>query len=480
MNPQAVLKYFLACLCLLAGSVYSHSQVVVNIQVDAQHPGRAIPADFLGLSYEMQRVLAETNGYHYFSADNQQLIATFKQLGIKNLRVGGNTADRPTLPVPSEADVDNLFAFAKAADVKVIYTLRLNQGNLDGAVALANYITRHYADNLNCFAIGNEPNVFSTNYDFYLAEWQRYAKAITAPSNCPNAKFSGPGVSPGHEKWSARFAGEPGNRGLLAFISQHDYPGGDARSVKDPALARDKIVSPAMATHYAKFAANFVPAILSRGIAYRFEEANSYYDGGAQDVSDTYASTLWALDYQWWWLTHGMSGINFHTGDKVAARDMNKPCRYASFWTVTNGYNVHPIAYAEKMFSLGGHGQLLPVMISYDATNLNLAVYAALGGDKNVYVTIINKSHSSTATNLEVTLGQRAAEYTKAEAIKLVAPDGDVSAKTGVTLGGAAITDDAKWDGTWQTLTLPSKASWSLFTVELPPASAAVVKLTPQ
>ena len=427
----------------------------------------------------MQRVLAETNGYHYFSADNQRLIATFKTLGIKNLRVGGSTADRPPLPVPTEADIDNLFAFARAADVKVIYTLRLNQGSRDAAVTLANYITRHYADHLACFAIGNEPNVFSTNYEVYLAEWQRYAAAITAPSNCPDAKFCGPSVSPGHEKWSARFAGEPGHRNLLAFISQHDYPGGDARSVKDPALARDKILSPAMEAHYEKFAANFVPAVLSNGIAYRFEEANSFYDGGAQDASDTYASALWALDYQWWWLMHGMNGINFHTGDKVAARDMNKPCRYASFWTVTNGYNVHPISYAEKMFSLGGHGRLLPVKISSETTNLNLTAYAALGDDKTVYVTLVNRSHGTTATNIEVTLGQRAAEYMTAEAIQLAIPDGDVSAKTGMTLGGAAITDDAKWAGVWQPLTVPSKVSWTLFTVDLPAASAAVVKLTP-
>ena len=92
----------------------------------------------------------------------------------------------------------------------------------------------------------------------------------------------------------------------MKFISQHDYPGGDARKVTDPAAARDKILSPAMDEHYAKFAENFVPAVASNGLACRLEEANSFYDGGATEVSDTFAAALWALNYQWWWAAHGI------------------------------------------------------------------------------------------------------------------------------------------------------------------------------
>jgi hypothetical protein len=314
----------------------------------------------------------------------------------------------------------------------------------------------------------------------YVTEWKRFAAAITAPSNCPDARFCGPSTSPGHESWSRNLANDPDARRVLAFISQHDYPGGDARSVKDPALGREKLLAPAMDAHYAKFAANFVPVVLSNGVAYRFEEANSFYDGGASNVSDTFTSALWALDYQWWWAEHGMSGINFHTGDKVAARDENKPCRYASFWTVTNGYNVHPIAYAEKMFSLGSQGQIIPVKITSETSDLNFAAYGLLGDDGKYYITLINRSHGLSATNLDIVLGTQAGEYTKGEVIRLETPHGDISAKMGMTLGGAGITDDAKWTGNWQPLSLPSKKSWSLFTVELPAASAAVVKLTPR
>ena len=472
-------KATLGILCLV--TYYCQANPSVTVILETQKPGPEIASDFVGLSFEMQRLLADTNGWHFFSAENTNLIATFQTLGIKNLRVGGNTADRPSVPVPSESDVDNLFAFARAANVKVIYTLRLNRGEMEAAVNMANYISRHYRDRLDCFAIGNEPNVFSKEYEPYLAEWKRYAAHITAPSNSPNATFCGPSTSPGHETWSARFAEELAGSRLLKFISQHDYPGGDARGVTNTAAGRDKILSPAMDSHYATFAANFVPTVLSNGLAYRFEEANSFYDGGAQDVSDTFASALWALHFQWWWAMHGMIGINFHTGDKVAARDMNKLCRYASFWTSPDGYNVHPIGYAEKMFSLCSNGRILPVKTSPNSTDLNFAAFAAIGHDRSIFVTLINKSHGGTATNLSVQIdAPEIGNWAQIEIIRLTAPHGDVARKTGITLGGGEITDDAQWHGQWQTIPVSSQEPHAPIAVELPAASAALLKLTPK
>lgn len=452
----------------------SFAQSPVGVTLEPVRAGAEIAPDYLGLSFEMQRVLADTNGNHFFTSQNKQLIATFKTLGIKSLRVGGNTADRPTLPTPTKSDVDSLFAFAKAANVKVIYTLRLNQGSRDDAAKVANYILRHYKRQLTCFAIGNEPNVFSTNYGVYLAEWKKYAAQITAPTNSPGAKFCGPGVSPGHESWSRNFANEFGKSGPLAFISQHDYPGGDARKVKDPAAARDKILSPTMEDHYLKFANVFVPAIVSNGLPYRLEEANSFYDGGAKDVSDTFASALWALDYLWWWAAHGANGINFHTGDTVAARDENAPCRYATFWTSPQGYNIHPIGDAEKIFALGAQGRLVPATMT-NPDNLNLSIYAALSGKKTICVTLINREHGSGARAANVTLAP-GFENSRGQVIFLTVPGGDVSAKTNVTLGGAEIQDNAVWKGKWTALPKPSRNGQ--FSLDLPAASAALVKFT--
>lgn len=463
-----------AVMGFLACAAVCHAQSPVVVQLSSQKPGAVVAPDFVGLSFEMQMVLPSTNGNHFFSPKNKALIATFKTLGIKSLRVGGNTADRSTLPVPGKADVDSLFAFGKAADVKVIYTLRLNQGSLAAATEMANYITGHYSKQLECFAIGNEPNVFSKEYTPYLAEWKRYAAQITAPTNSPNAKFCGPSTSPGHESWSAKFADEFGQSNLLAFIAQHDYPGGDARRATNSTTAREKILSSAIDEHYAKFSANFVPSIVSNGLPYRLEEANSFYDGGAMDVSDTFASALWALDYQWWWAVHGASGINFHTGDKVAARDENKPCRYAVFWTSPNGYSVHPVGYGLKMFSLGAKGNILFPEIE-NKGDVNVVVYAAAQGKNHFKVTLINREHGQSGHAVDIVLNI-GFNRSHARALFLTAPDNDVAAKTGIMLGGAEIRDDAAWRGKWEAL--PTPKADDQFKLKLPPASAALVEIS--
>jgi hypothetical protein len=260
----------------------------------------------------------------------------------------------------------------------------------------------------------------------------------------------------------------------LTFISQHDYPGGDARKATNAPAARDKILSPAIDDHYTKFSANFVPAIISDGLPYRLEEANSFYDGGALDVSDTFASALWALDYQWWWAAHHASGINFHTGDKVAARDENKPCRYAVFWTSPDGYNIHPIGYALKMFSLGSHGQFVPTKIE-NPDNLNIVTYASAADKSSLCFTLINREHGADAKTIVFTLHSGLAK-SSARAMTLLAPGNDISAKTSITLGSATIQDDGNWNGTWTPI-FASEPNGD-YTLKLPPAGAALVNIT--
>src|SRR5690349_3824541 len=122
----SIAQVLAASCCLLLASL-TDAQPKATVTIDPAGESIAIPADFLGLSFEMQDVLPDANGNYKFSPDNKPLLATFKALGIRNLRVGGNTADRPTVKIPTEKDLDQLFAFAEAADVKVIFTLRLRE-----------------------------------------------------------------------------------------------------------------------------------------------------------------------------------------------------------------------------------------------------------------------------------------------------------------------------------------------------------------
>jgi hypothetical protein len=128
--PAAFLKQVfpsLIALCLYSNVSLATSSV--EITLDPKSPGAAIAADFLGLSYEMSLVDPATNGGYFFSVANKPLVKMFQTLGIRSLRVGGNSAERDTVKIPGQADIDSLFSFARAAGVKVIYTLRLTGNN---------------------------------------------------------------------------------------------------------------------------------------------------------------------------------------------------------------------------------------------------------------------------------------------------------------------------------------------------------------
>ncbi|HTQ30287.1 MAG TPA: glycosyl hydrolase family 79 C-terminal domain-containing protein [Opitutaceae bacterium] len=446
----------------------------VVLTIETRSAGAAIPVDFSGLSFESQRLLPDKNGWHYFSPENRPLVDLFRTLGVKSLRVGGNTSDNPAVRIPGGADIDSLFAFARAAGAKVIYTLRLKNADPADDARIAKSILARDKSELACFAIGNEPNVYAKPYPVFHDTWAKFMAAITAPDMAPEAVFCGPCTTPGTGAWAADFARDFAATRRLAFISQHSYPGGNGRKVPDPAAGRDEMLSPEFVRRYEKFYQLFVPGVQASGLPYRLEETNNFFNGGAEDVSDTYASALWGLDYMWWWAEHGAAGLNFHTGDKVAAADASAPCRYAVFLTSPAGYAVHPLGYAMKAFALGSRGRLVPADLTANKDQLNLTAYGVLAADGALCVTLINKEHGAGARDAAVTLAPDS-RHVRGRILLLTAPGGDVAAKTGLRLGGAPIRDDGSWDGVWTPLPAPS-ADGS-FIVKVPAATAAVIEL---
>jgi hypothetical protein len=471
----------------------AESQII--IQVDAGNPGPAIPGNYAGVGFELA-LLRPENGTHYFRPDNQPLINLFHTLGIKSLRLGGNTSDRDVRQLPSEADLDNLFGFAQAAGVKVIYCLRLHNGDTNVDVQTAKYIMDHYAPLMDCFSIGQEPSAYPVekadhrantermgganekySYASYREDWKKFADALIAA--VPNVKFCGPSVHNNGE-WARRFIEDFGHSNHVVLITEHLYAGGAGGKVPTPEIGRDRMlandagISNGFPRVYQKLYDSFVPMALSNGLPYRLEEVNNYFNGGATNVSNTFASALWGLDFMYWWAEHHAAGLNFHTGDRVAAGYTLLPSKYTAFFSTTNGYIVRPLGYGIKTFDLGSHGKFVPAAIS-GSSNLNLSTYAVLGGDKNLYVTLINKEHGPDARAANLTLASET-NFTQGEVIALVQSAGDVAATSGITIGGAGIESDGAWAGTWKTISLEKPGTVS---ITVPAASALVVKLMP-
>ncbi len=468
------------------------TEVPIVVTVDASRPGPAIAPNFAGLSYEVSTVRPNPDGVHYFRSDNVPLVTIFRTLGIKSLRVGGNTSDRNVRQLPSEADLDNLFAFAKAADVKVIYCLRLHDGDPAAAAATAKYIMDRYAPWVDSFSIGQEPSAYPVEkvdtrppgermggaaekfpYARYRDEWQRFATAIIAA--VPNIRLCGPSVHNNGE-WARRFVADFGQGHHVALITEHLYAGGAAGKLPSAEVGRDRMLSDDFIRTYDKLYQSFVPQAKAAGLPYRLEEVNSYFNGGAQGASNTYSAALWSLDFMYWWASHEAAGLNFHTGDRVSMNNSYQPSRYAAFTSVAGGFAVMPVAYGLKAFDLGSHGRIVPITLDHTG-HLNLTAYATVGQNGTETVTILNQEHGASARAAAATLSP-GIPWKKARVAYLKQAAGDVGAASDIALGNAPIAKDGTWSGDWETLAATASAPGGL-RVSIPAATAAIVRFEP-
>jgi hypothetical protein len=491
----------------------------IAITIDAGHPGPVVPDDFAGLSFERGPLNPGNAGVagYLFSPANNSLVALFRNLGLRNLRIGGGSVD-DFIPAGTGSDgftgIDNLFAFAAAAGVKVIYTLRLLSPSARPISDLksinaqaAGYIWRHYRENVASFAIGNEPDwhafhtfgghpfdpaiyeeisgVPGSAYTSYLTSWQSFADAVGDAA--PGAPLAGPDTgaystltyTPDPENgvsWTERFASDERDSGRMADITQHYYVGGGpgkttAQQAISNMLSPEWVNGTAIGTQptrstytpYPWFYANHLAPVVAAGLRYRLTESNDYLTG-VPGASNAFASALWALDYLHWWAAHAAAGVNFH----------NKQWLYTD--TIVpdpaGGYAVTPKGYGIKAFTLGSSGQVKPVAIG-NADGINVTAYC-IGGAGQDYVTIINKTHGAEAADAAVTIVPPGPGLQDAQIMTLSSGAPGDATGASAKLGGAAITGDTPWDGKWSALSADPRAGISL-TVRA--ATAAIIKI---
>ena len=451
------------------------AQTAVTVRIDTRASTNSeIPSDFIGLSFGMRALLQDQNGTHFFSPSNTALIQLFQNLGLKHLRLGGTTVEAPpTTPIPDTSDVDSLFRFARSAGVqKIIYSLRLLETNAALNYAstnarLAKYIWANYQSQLDCFALGNEPDLgrvyqqdFAiTNFETYLEKWRRFASAIT--NAVPQARFAGPDAASAAVGWTTRFAEEERSSGLIKMITGHFYVGGKGRDVEANS-AIEAMLSPAWLEANERLYKKAVAPVQADGLAFRFTEANDHFSGGVPEASDTYAGALWALDFLHWWAAHGVIGVDLHNTqwvvNDVIARDANGQLA------------INPKGYAFRAFQLGSSGH--PESISLGKPDdLNLTAYAVRNGDLR-FLTVINKEHGPKARAAKISLSDL--RVNQARLIRLKNDNSDVSAKAGITLGGAPINSREPWQGKWSSLAIPKSGEISF---DVSPASAAIIDM---
>jgi hypothetical protein len=405
----------------------------VTLVVNHTAGGPAIDSGYTGFSYEKSSLTAS-----FFTESNQPLVRLFSRLGRGLLRLGGNSVDRtswdsssagPAAGAVGPVNVDELSTFLRATGWCALYGINLATNSPARAAEEARYVARALGPHLYAFEIGNEPDAYAVNhlrppsysYGDFLKEWNGFARAVR--SAAPHSPLSGPASAWHETSWTVPFAKDEGQH--IVLLTQHYYRanGLSPQSTLALLLAGDPAL-PGLLDPLRQ-------ASRAAGIrdGYRLTEANSFYDGGAPHISNTFGTALWAIDFLFANARHGSGGVNFHGGGQ-------SPGYTPIADDGGNVVEVRPEYYGMLLFSLMGPGRLVDV--SQPATRLSLSAYA-IAAPGRTCIMLVNKEPLA-RFDVEITAGP---EVKTATLMTLSAPALD--SVSGITLNGAPIEADGSW-----------------------------------
>jgi len=449
---------------LLACVGYAQTSLPVTIFAQPGSPGVAIPADFLGLSFETGSLTTTTG----FPAESPQFRTMVGQLGAGWLRFGGNSVDKTawargqrttgaSTTTLYSSDVDRVLAFARATGWRTLWALNMASSTPAIAADESAYVFQNGRDVLGGFEIGNEPDLYTGNtLANFVSNWTAFADAIQAKN--PKAVLTGPADAGNIASWTNPFVFQRGSR--ISMVTQHFYPLGPPPTV--PASQPNSASIPNMLNLYTQgveLSAAQSLRSLAKSLPWRMAETNSCYNGGYDGVSNVFASALWGLDYMFTLAGQGAGGVNFHGGGS----GLYTPIAVTTVGGSTT-ITARPLYYAMLMWGAAAHGSLVPLGVT--TGRANVSAYGVLDDSGTLLVTVINKDSQFDAA-MQITPGST---YSVASVMRLSAPS--LTEKTAITLGGGSVAADGTWaPSTVESVTGPG----GVFSLTVPAASAAVI-----
>jgi hypothetical protein len=284
-----------------------------------------------------------------------------------------------------------------------------------------------------------------------VTEWSTYAAAIRQA--VPNAPLTGPASAGSVGTWTVPFAAS--EAATIRLLTQHYYRanGADASSTIALLLAADPNLPGELAQLQSAATANAIPN------GYRLAEANSFYNGGAPNVSDAYGTALWAIDFLLINAQNGSAGVNFHGGGNGTGYT---PIADAGGAVV----EVRPEYYGMLFVAQIPPGPMYGVNVS---SSLLLTAYAIAGANGSTTVVIVNKDATNTATTT-IALGG-----TGSRAVPLALLGTGLNATGGTTLGGTSVGSNGSWS---PATAAPIVVSGTTLTVNVAPASALLLAVS--
>ncbi len=447
-------RKFLTTAALSAAAIGLRAQASPSVQVTLKIPSEAtgphMPADFVGLSYEVQQLTDPS----FFSLANTGLIRQFKALSAHGvLRLGGNSSEfawfkpAPDSPEPAHPhtrevegepkslfypvtaeSVRNLAAFLKAANWTCLYGIGMGTNTPERAGEEAAFVAKTLGDSLQYFQVGNEADLFGNHLrdpktwsvNAFLDEWLSLARAITA--RVPDARFGMPDVA-ANVGWLTQIANlwpSIQNPPHVTTLTHHYYFGGPATN---PAVSIPNLLKPETMARVQKTADIATAAANKMGARVRMTEGNTCYRGGKPGVSDVFAAALWSADYSLLLACNNYSGVNLHggTGKSVAnsvggvlpgdvmLKDGGATTEqiathphpfYTPIATFDSDYVLEPVAYGLKFAGAFAGATFLQgdFTAQLQSAGVDATAYAAKLPNGNMSVIILNKDAQQDVT----------------------------------------------------------------------------------
>lgn len=451
------------------------TSVPLSVSIDLGRPGTRVPRGFLGLSFELSS-LPRIARY----AEGGDFVRMLRSLGPGVLRFGGASADTrvawtdAATPLPAWAssaiDVGELRDLRKLAAKSgwhILLTIGLAHYDPRAAAREAAAAKTALGGWLAAIEVGNEPDAYG-RHGLRSAPWtfSRYDTQIAAyrraiDKTAPGLDLVGPDVSGSHvfTSWGHGAA----IRERPALLTGHHYPLG-CHTVPGPTITR--LLSLPIRRAEDASLHRYISVSHGTGIRFRLDETNTVSCGGKAGVSNTLASTLWAVDYIAHAMLAGVAGINFQ-GNPINCKGYTPVCA-PTFRRVAEGALIAQPEWYALLLSKALIGDR-PVRAIVTPSRANVDVIALLSSRGALHVVIVDDDHSG-AEHVAVRLhvGRR---FGAATALSLTAPS--LAATEGVRLGGRTVGRDGEWPGPARLERHPNRAG--MITLDVSPASAVLV-----
>jgi len=452
----------------------------VWVPVNTSEPGAPVPTEFLGLSFEAG-ALSQIASY----ADRGDFVGLLRSVGPGLLRFGGVTADEqvafsdPTLKRPAwaastidAADFQNLAVLASRSGWHVMLTLGMAHFEPEAAAQEAAAAKAALGPSLAGIELGNEPNSYGHHgfrpepWTFlqYEMEVDAYTSAIAAAA--PGIPLAGPDTS-GSAAFETWGAGEALNL-KPALLTGHHYPLGCAGQLP-PTI--EQLLSPKIRRSALVSLEKYMTISRASGIPFRLDETNTVSCGGLAGISNTYASSLWAVGYLVQAMDAGVAGINLQS-NPTNCGGYTPVCAATAERASTGALGVQPEWYALLMarYLIGDR----PVAVRvYTRGHPNLQVAALLAPDGGLHVVILDYEPPGTPS-LRISLHVGDA-FRDGTVLSLRGPA--LAAVDGLTLDGLPVAPEGAWQPPAK---IPHRQNVDgVITTTVPGASASLLSIAP-